>query len=1572
MSTNEKVAFIESHKPKLQAGEYTIQATQEVCNNGATVLTGQQSKTIYVAAERFKINQTDVVQAFPPPGNRGNYHNVLPHICLKGSTFPWERHSGQTGLPWLWLFVYDEEDVKAGNVIPQVPMPLNKAFVKVAANTTTNTATGQIEGLPDTSGLNTPLKTIPIVSEPGETESGALKTTPVNIIQLNTDWLSGGTGATAVDPMMPSVTDLPLMTSVRKNSDPTAANPTDSVVEHAICMANRMPKAGVKSYACLLSLEDRLTLDGSTPAYQQYGVDGTMSSFVCLYQWSFQCLGDQSYEVTKKGFKKLTANTAIPADVVSQISAIPPAGLYTSPEAFQTALEAASSNFKSASSTVQTDVMNCFQVPDETFEGFMTHLSVDTFGFDELDPATPGTHNAAINQYLQRGASAFTHHLNTGDKTISWYHGPFRSDNTAASTTIPTGLQSSDQLLHLDTGLNMLDTSYAAAWELGRLLTLKNKSVAMDLYAWRRQQSWKANRSSSRYASALQPQVSENIISKEQQAVQNWIDGLIDLSKVPFNYLVPDERLLPEESIRFFIIDLNWVNCLLDGAMSIGRTSLTTQEVEADLMTQFNLPLTDTNAYSGFLLRSEAVSGWPHLLADPTMKSGTGNKVAEVNLSTDTLLFLFEGEIKSVDIHLKPEGLHFGLNVPDVGDASGYSKNVRFAFSRDTANTLELDATLIQPVASQPVISTIPYSNQAEKVVDVSTLSGNLKTQSESFKTTVNPTGASTTAPFTSAEFAMEMVLPQAHINFAVGTPAASAKYLEDDSKFAGTFVTNSDLFSSGALSSVNPNYSAGTNDDALGNSFINLDGQDPGGAANTLGGEDKGEAQDQAIEAIIKELLAGGAAFVEKLMEEAAKNGITTPAANADTNNPSAQQQMVEEVVIKIIEKGGEALLGQLMKNVLEANSKPAQDPAPKAKPKDQGDPPTKHDSQPKPVDNDPPVTKPVIQATQQPVAANTGLDTSETTGKPVDQLLEGILSKLKVVKDTLKGDAEHLVDEVKEKAEQVKADGERVIDKVKEGVEHAESEVKDKVEGAVDDIESVPEKVKAYLSSVKSDVALTEAGLKIMADMLVTRIKTKVHDDVDKVKDKASQLAEGILGHIHSAEQDFAGKAKDVVTDVKTGIHDGIEKVIDEVHLVESKAEDLRSDIADHIKNIEGDVVNAAKNTLTKVEGKVRSKVAELKAEEHLAKEKEAQLLDDITDKIHEVKHAITQKISDIKEGAVQDESDVLNEAHALIKEVETRVKTLKTNLKSAVVSKFKELEQEAVGYFRSPFDKVKQDVEEVKSKVHEDAENVKADIAKDIQWLKARKTLVWIVLGLLVISIGTWIYRTAFGGSEPVPLLSHFEGVKQMDEIEFIKQHYDETVPVTDKDGQLEFLLSVPATVSGKMDMTQLTYELDRDSLLKITLPPVILSDVDVDLQNVTSYDDRGKSVKLFLSGGGKAYGKAYESIINAVEEVKKGVLSNAIKNDLMEETRRSARMYLLHMANSVGYRVEFIETKPSASFEKDIEDRVGKQLWEQLKHKVQKVDPVDKPTDQSTAADNRPETRREAREDKREDR
>jgi hypothetical protein len=74
---------------------------------------------------------------------------------------------------------------------------------------------------------------------------------------------------------------------------------------------------------------------------------------------------------------------------------------------------------------------------------------------------------------------------------------------------------------------------------------------------------------------------------------------------------VPDERMLPAESIRFFQIDPIWMECLVDGAFSIGR--VLSKDRDRDKMHKDKLGNISPGRASGFMIRSDLVAGWPGL-----------------------------------------------------------------------------------------------------------------------------------------------------------------------------------------------------------------------------------------------------------------------------------------------------------------------------------------------------------------------------------------------------------------------------------------------------------------------------------------------------------------------------------------------------------------------------------------------------------------------------------------------------------------------------------------------------------------------------------------------------------------------------------------------------------------------------------------------------------------------------------------------------------------------------------------------------------------------------------------------
>jgi hypothetical protein len=169
-------------------------------------------------------------------------------------------------------------------------------------------------------------------------------------------------------------------------------------------------------------------------------------------------------------------------------------------------------------------------------------------------------------------------------------------------------------------------------------------------------------------------------------ALTKWLSKLNLLYGVPFEYLVPDEIMLPKESIRFFHMDENWVNNLLDGALSIGRIisndvkhdnavgfklrQETLKEVPRIRQRLLNKPLEDqpvNGLRTGFLLRSVIVEGWPGLEVKAYSDIKEDANILPIlrmeRLAKDVLMCIFDGEFHKLELTEPAETMHFGADL---------------------------------------------------------------------------------------------------------------------------------------------------------------------------------------------------------------------------------------------------------------------------------------------------------------------------------------------------------------------------------------------------------------------------------------------------------------------------------------------------------------------------------------------------------------------------------------------------------------------------------------------------------------------------------------------------------------------------------------------------------------------------------------------------------------------------------------------------------------------------------------------------------------------------------------------
>lgn len=172
--------------------------------------------------------------------------------------------------------------------------------------------------------------------------------------------------------------------------------------------------------------------------------------------------------------------------------------------------------------------------------------------------------------------------------------------------------------------------------------------------------------------------------------ILEWLARLRLLYGVPFEYLVADARMMPTETIRFFFVDRNWTDRLVDGAMSIGASSSLhfahnamageavrrgVDRAEPRLRAQLrNKPppenVIEEGLISGFLLRSIAVSGWPgiEVAAYTDVKRTEPLQLVRIDrLAPDLLFCLFTGNAVPACVLVRepPETLHFGVQTKD-------------------------------------------------------------------------------------------------------------------------------------------------------------------------------------------------------------------------------------------------------------------------------------------------------------------------------------------------------------------------------------------------------------------------------------------------------------------------------------------------------------------------------------------------------------------------------------------------------------------------------------------------------------------------------------------------------------------------------------------------------------------------------------------------------------------------------------------------------------------------------------------------------------------------------------------
>jgi hypothetical protein len=152
------------------------------------------------------------------------------------------------------------------------------------------------------------------------------------------------------------------------------------------------------------------------------------------------------------------------------------------------------------------------------------------------------------------------------------------------------------------------------------------------------------------------------------------------LEGIPFSHLVPDARMLPAESLRFFYLDQGWISSLIDGALAIGLGTSEESGVQ-DLLSVQLMQMAQTSALAaratalgqpvptpasgplaGVVIRSALVSGWPGTVIAGTAGGTTVPLLRFDIVQPNVMVAIFNGVPDTVTIEEPHEGLAFGVD----------------------------------------------------------------------------------------------------------------------------------------------------------------------------------------------------------------------------------------------------------------------------------------------------------------------------------------------------------------------------------------------------------------------------------------------------------------------------------------------------------------------------------------------------------------------------------------------------------------------------------------------------------------------------------------------------------------------------------------------------------------------------------------------------------------------------------------------------------------------------------------------------------------------------------------------
>lgn len=452
--------------PPLPDGTYMASTTTEVDYDGSKARNGDgrptpQQRYFAIDGPRFALPADLVASVVPPRNGHGGFYDMLPHIALGRKTLPWER---DPGLPRSG----DKPAAPVGEYAPpldDLPVP----WVALLLFEEGECAIKQHETLRDHLPLGV-------------------------LTDLQVDWNTTADFVVArhsvVSSIMPSIEELKLLTHCRQvNVDYKELSAGSSDGYFSVVVSNRLPEKDKKYVACLVSVEQRWDIVPTDP----------LESSDVTWPVQLETLA-QNVRGNMVVREVLTASAPAPPPpawetAVHALRVGQSAGPATRPATGQAAASAGAGaahdggtfsvrpgDIPEVPGVLDFDVSLVllfswkFECSDlGTFQDLMQALDVAMMGTVANPMHPPITDSGHLPMTLHDRAGVVEHVL---------YRGPLVPLDLSRDEQGP--YHSADQARRVMPETGVEDISYAAAFEVGRLLGMSDGRLAQELMSWRR------------------------------------------------------------------------------------------------------------------------------------------------------------------------------------------------------------------------------------------------------------------------------------------------------------------------------------------------------------------------------------------------------------------------------------------------------------------------------------------------------------------------------------------------------------------------------------------------------------------------------------------------------------------------------------------------------------------------------------------------------------------------------------------------------------------------------------------------------------------------------------------------------------------------------------------------------------------------------------------------------------------------------------------------------------------------------------------------------------------------------